>query len=689
MKHKNHRYDDMTQKGRNLWVIILCTWFAGLATPVPQRLQPPSDYETIVAYPSFHWQRTSEEKAHQVRIQIAKDDQFNQMVEEDAVDSVLDWYASDKKHDPAQYWWRLRFEPETGEPGPWSQVHSFRVIRPKNIYSISPQTSPTELRSINDRAAASSSALIQFAPGTYYFNPGKDRAVFSWQNAANILIDGGGARIILQEPSAQLWSAEDCQNIMIGNFSLEYEPRPHTIATVLAKDPKGGTMDVEIVDGFSEARFPRSVNQFFCYALDPQDNRRLHPDRPGHLYLDPDNTQKLSQTRLRYQLREQAEYSQLSQMQPGDRIVACYRRWPISWIKRCTDLTLHDIAVSSSESALFMGGGNDGMKILRLSCRSEGQVYPTPAGWVTGNDRHGPWIESCVWEALADDGPNITGNLYLIESCSSPRALGLKTGPKWQNARWQKGDRLLFWNPITGIPVLSTTITSVTTSLTELNAGRQVVAVADELKGLEVGLDMERHTQVYNLSCQNNGFTARNNRLICGRRFGFNVKANYALIEKNYFEGLASSAIYIENEPTGWEGLCSERIVVQDNTMVECGASTDSARRQRASGVHVNLWRVPSHGNQETPWIGHQDLIIRRNTIVDWESVAIGVDNSRRVSITHNQLISRKKTGFELQHNFGVLIGAQTSDIHIEGNSFQDKRDYTKILDASPKTTDK
>ena len=77
--------------------------------------------------------------------------------------------------------------------------------------------------------------------------------------------------------------------------------------------------------------------------------------------------------------------------------------------------------------------------------------------------------------------------------------------------------------------------------------------------------------------------------------------------------------------------------------------------------------------------MGHEDILIRHNTVVDWESVGIGVHNARRVVIEENQLVGRSKTGFFLSRSFGILVGANTAAVRVEGNRFTDPRQFTPV----------
>jgi hypothetical protein len=660
-----------------------CEKSSSHAIPTPVLKAPADNSQTIVFHPSLSWENAFD-RSMTVAIQIASDDRFSQIADADRVHSVSDWYVPAKRLEPGTYHWRARFEKDSGEAGAWSERRAFRIIEPETTLRVTPEMPLEAIRAIAIQAAAASSARIIFEKAEYRINPGYQRALFEWRDADNIIVDGGGSRIILQEPSAQLWSAGACRNILIGNFSAEYEARPHTTATVTATDSKAGTLDARFVDGFSDALYPRTVNQMFCYVQDPEDQRRLHIDRPGHLYLDPAKTTKSADGMLRYFLSDKREFLLLERLRPGDQLVVCYRRWPLSYVHRCDDVTLHDITLTRSEGVFFIGGGNSDMKFLRLNTPSEKGVFPSPAGWVTGNDRHGPWIEDCFFEAIADDGPNITGNAYQIDAVDG-RALDLKAHVGWQNPVWRAGDRLVFWNPIDGLPLFETTVAEALTTPVEIRKGSQRVRIADPPRGLAPGSDPATHTQVHNLSCQNDGFVARNNRLVGGRRFGFNVKANNTLIENNHFEGLASSAIYLENAPTFGEGLACERAVIQGNTVLDCGGTLNSSKRRRASGIFVNLWKFPSKGNFTTTWQGHRDILIRNNTIIDWEASAIAVDNAQDAVIHGNTIGNRSKSGFLTPNNTAILIGTDTTGVNAGPNEISDSREFIRQSNESLK----
>ena len=615
---------------------------------VPTALEPAAGTVTVSPHPHLAW--TAVAGADRYRVQLAATSDFAAPLVDDTVAAVIRWFVIATPLTPGAYTWRVRAERDDGAAGTWSEPAPVIVAAPAHTFDVTPATPLDEVRRIAREAAAGPSARIRIAPGNYRWDPCYQQAVFAWTGASNIIVDGPGADIALLDPSAQLFHLRDCRGITIRGLCTSHKPTPYSALEVTAVDPAGAWFEAGVLDGFAEERYPREVNQFFVYAVATNDFMQKHPDRPGHTYLAWDGTQRIASNTFRFHPRSPAEQGSLRQLQPGDRALACYRRWPLNTINGCRDVAWSGIVGGTSEGALFMGGDNADIKFIGLRCARRGPYFPTAGGWVTGNDRRGPWIENCTWEGLTDDGPNITGNAFLLDAASNGTAFVVSTGPGYQTSTWRAGDEVVFWNPLDGQPLAETRVVEAARS-----GSRISFRVADPVPGLAPGRDLRRHTHVYNLSTQNRQLVIRGNRLVGGRRFGFNVKALDALIDRNRFEGQASCAVYLENEPTGWEGLVCRNIVVEDNTIIRCGYDAHSRHLGRAN-IHVNLWR-PGRGLDETDWRGHAGIVIRRNTITDWSGIAIGVDNATDVAIADN-VIGRRGPGAGEE----IRIGERTED---------------------------
>lgn len=647
------------------------------ADPAAPEIQEPRDGEqTIVFCPHFAWNSPAGE--WNCEIEIARDASFQEIVDRDVIPALSGWYVCAERLAPGGYFWRLRFRETNGQAGAWTAVRRLDVVEPKRTLRVSPEMTEPEREAVfQDLQKDPHSVRLVFEKGVYRFTPGLEQSVMVVKDGRDVLIEGNGSRLISCEPSAKLWNVVASSNVVITDLSYEYDPYPASHARVLTIDAKAGTMDAEVIDGFDQERYPRMVNQMFCYALNPANRRQLHPDRPGHTYLAPEKTQKIAEHRYRYFAREETEKRSLGMLQAGDEVLIPYRRWPVGMVARCDNFLFRNVVTHGAEGSVFMGGGNKDMKFIGYTSRPTREPLPGNA-WVSGNDRRGPWMEHCLFEALSDDGPNITGNIYLIESQPSPKTFQLDTGPGYQDALWKPGDELLFWNPTTGQVLLETKIAEVLAE--KPGHGKKTITTVDTPTDLNLGTDMRQHTHVYNLSCQNTGFVARNNRFIDGRRFGLNVKAINSVIEKNHFEGLSSSAIYIENEPTGWEGIVGRNIVVQDNSITRCGFGRDISGLKRGA-IQVNLWRVrqPGERDNESPWLGHRNILIRNNVLTDWETYGIAVDNVEGCRIENNELANRRNTSFAKKTNIGIWVRAVTKGVVLKENRMTDQREFEQI----------
>lgn len=639
--------------------------------PAPEPLGPAGSAAGIVFHPHFDWEPMPGAEAY--RVQVARDREFEHIVDDDTVHAVVQWYVTEKRLEPGPYLWRVRAETEAGAHGPWSSPVAFTVEAPRKIFHVPPDMPIDEIRRVGEEAAAAGSARIVLESADYFIDPGYERAVFEWEGTEDIIIDGNGARVHITDPSGQFVRLTRCRRVLVGGISFYHEPCPLAYGELLACDPDAGAVDIRVSAGFDGVNYPREVNQFFFYALDPANPRRLHPERPGHTYLTPGATQDLGGGKRRYVVREEAERPGLAQFEPGDKVLLAWRRWPQNWVTQCEDVTFFDLRGGCSEGSLFMGGGNKDMKFLRLVNPQPREFFPSTGAWVTGNDRRGPWVEGCRWEAMSDDGPNFTGNTYLVDRIIATDRLQLRTGVAWQNAVWRPGDALLFWDPVSGAPVAETAVVSAE----RCGPGESpVVRVSGALPDkLRPGNDVLRSTHVYNLSTHNRQLVLRGNTLIGGRRFGFFVKAIDALIEKNRFVGQSSSALFLEAEPSGWEGLVNRNIVVQDNYIEDCGGNEWSVRANRAN-IHVNTWRCDPI-MAETPWVGNRDILVRRNTIVDREGIGIGVDNAANVTIRGNVITSRDKDAFLYEGegaNAAIRVFERTRNVDVEANQLTDTR---------------
>ena len=126
-------------------------------------------------------------------------------------------------------------------------------------------------------------------------------------------------------------------------------------------------------------------------------------------------------------------------------------------------------------------------------------------------------------------------------------------------------------------------------------------------------------------------------------------------------------------------------IIVQDNTMVNCGYGADAAGLKRGN-IQVNLWRIrqPGDKSNESPWMGHRNIVIRNNHILDWESYGIAVDNVDGCRIENNELANKEKKDFLRKTNIGIWVRSVTKDVELRDNNITDQRAFEHVRQDNP-----
>ena len=131
-----------------------------------------------------------------------------------------------------------------------------------------------------------------------------------------------------------------------------------------------------------------------------------------------------------------------------------------------------------------------------------------------------------------------------------------------------------------------------------------------------------KNSHVYNLSRQNGQFVYRHNECRYALRFGLNLKAMGALIEHNTFFRTGSSAVYLENEPSGYEGLVS-RDVVTGQVVVPGDMTT---RTEADFLTHVQLVVASDPAVARWHFVADNLDIHRSESLVRWVAQESDVD---------------------------------------------------------------
>jgi hypothetical protein len=414
--------------------------------------------------------------------------------------------------------------------------------------------------------------ILRFEKGRYIFDPGGGKyqgkrdepPMLRIDRLKNVIVDGQGSEIIIKRPSAGFCEVRESQNIIIRNFTIDYDPLPFSQGTVVGLDAKQGWMDVQADPGFPGLDDPLfTAYGSFGMLKDPAHPGKLKDGAPNVLFRS--SCTPVSNRICRIQLQPAPG----GWLKKGDRYAQVSRPSGCCSYFDSEQVTFENITFYAVPGSLFVGSGTAYLNVL--NCRSvlkDGRLLLSGADGVhCQGARVGPWIEGCDFEGLSDDCLNIYCIPVYIREILSPERIRI-TG----SAKIKAGDALAFFRPQTG---------EVPAEVTVVSVEKDIVTLSGPVSGLNIappGTPFDQrgwkiYDHIYNMSATGNYFVYRNNYMHDGRRYGAFIKGSYGLIESNRFERLSDSALFIKNEPNWPEGGWACNLVIRGNRASGCATT--------------------------------------------------------------------------------------------------------------------
>ena len=453
------------------------------------------------------------------------------------------------------------------------------------------------------QAMGKGSAELQFEPGTYNADPGggayseKDPPVMIFQSLENAVIDGQGALILIERPNIGFSRTYNCRNLIVRNFSVDYDPLPFSQGTIIAANPLEKWIDVK-----ADAGFPDLDDSLFTsygswgMLKDPAFPGKLKDGAPNVLFRS--SCKKIGENVFRIVLNKPFD----DFLKVGDRYAQISRAAGGCEYHGNENITFDHITFYAVPGSLFVGSETSRLNVL--NCRGklkENRLLLSGADGVHCQAaRVGPWVEGCEFEGLSDDCLNIYSLPFYITKILVPNRFQMT-----RTERLLPGDPLVFFRPQTGEVLAETEVLSV---------DGNIVTLKDHVTGLHLapeGTPYDHHSwkiydHAYNPNATGNYFVYRNNYLHDGRRFGGFIKASYGLIENNRFERLSDSALQIQNEPDWPEGFWAQNLVIRNNRVLNCAFVNHR--------IPVNIeWG--SLGNRPSEFSYQQNIFFENNTV--------------------------------------------------------------------------
>lgn len=645
---------------------IACTLHAAALTP-PAQFHPPDGAVLTQSIPHFEWQRSevlNPEAVGDSEIQIARDEEGQDVFDRDRLAGVIGWYVPDRELPPGNYTWRIAAVDAEGKPGTWSPKRKFEVRRPERALLVPQGADFQAIRRVIAEAAKQTPAVVKFAAGDYRLDPGELRHFIDIANVNDLEIDGGGATVVFTKPVG-LIQLEHCNRVQVKNFTFDFDPPAYTAGRVLAVDAQAGTIEAEILPGHS---LPDSLPAFGRdkKGMLVSESEGYAMKRGVPLVVPHDGCEPIEGRRYRFRFEKAA----VQAFAVGDVYVLGPR-----WLGEGGG---HGTAVNGGEDVVFFNltirsaaneclgsfyANRHAILHVRLE-RSSGQALSVNNG---GNNHHnartGPWIEGCLFENCGDDVCHVNGYAMSVASQPKPDRLRINYAQLYDlfgsqaKLDFRVGDRIQFYDEGQG----------------RVLAERRVVEAVPEEKTLQVRLDGPVEglttgrfmtnknagyavmddvsvTQVFNASRMCNQFVFRHNVARNSRRVGVLAKGDGGLIEGNTFENLGGGGVEFWNAP--FEGLAAENYVVRDNRIFNCG---------RIARKHAGIWATMFKTGGDKL---HRNLLFERNEITGFPGSAILLADVENVVLRENRILAPPSKS-------EAIVLNNSAKVQLTGNAIQ------------------
>jgi hypothetical protein len=647
-----------------------------VAVEVVAALESPVNNAAVVSpHPQFTWRLGGFEDGvapvESYQVQISTNQNFSSVVIDDTIQ--INRYVPYEPLSPGNYWWKVRAV-INGTVGAWSETRMLAIVDPAHVYTIPANASAAVIASTLATAKANSPAKINFVAGSYFVSPAADSYLINLYGASDLIIDGNGSTIVIGTPDAGFSYLNNCANITIRGFKVDYDPLPHTVGTVTAVDATNKTFDLELWSGYPRLDDPHMVET----DLQGTWGSLMSKTVPGRLkgnvgdyYRTEDAFSSVGANTYRLTLTASFA-SQIGDFSVGDIYVKVARIRALNGALSSIGITYYDVIGYASPGGYFSGSSCTDVHLLKGGSK----IKPNSGRWNSAsadgvhcqNFRTGPWVQGCTFQGILDDGVNIYSvpmSVYQQLTATTIRMYNLYTGDL------QTNDELCFFDSVSGLPVDYGLVSSVV--LTNVSGVYyKDVTLEGALTGTLSCGTSKTNTTVYNLSRAGGGFVIRNNLFADSRRYGIFLKAGSGLVVGNGFNCLSGPAIAAHNAPEWPEGLNCFGVSIISNNIIGCSFSSYLLWQNQGS-IELYLRGYTGSSIFESSWRGHKGILIRGNTIKNWNRRAISGRCAQDLLIEGN-VITNTVTGFYSGGtNYGIFLN-NTDNAMILDNLISDTR---------------
>ena len=592
---------------------------------------PPDRSVTHLSIPFFGWQDVvAYPFAGTYEIQIARDRDFVELVDKDAVPALANYYVPAKELTPGEHSWRVRYVNEKQQPSQWSATASFRI---KEFTGADVVRVPVGA-SWDDIADAYQAALdlsarrpadnpgveLRFEKEVYALEqPAGKMALFETPpGQGGVVINGQGASFVLKARGREVCGffradGPGSSNIQIKNCVVDYDPSSLGIIAgrVVEADRRTGRFTVALLPAYAAMRAQFSNETSGMFLAGETFQRKTGGTRD---YTGQGWGQAWSPAKQKYEFT--VSPSALQAVEPGDYWVSERLGGGDLFTIRdgVSDLVVNSNVFYSARNRI----GNIGEKARFIEngfLRKEGRVWCIPKGGFGTLATQHTWIENNVIQGTRDD------MYHLLHGYGVCRGNTLESA--YRSSIWLHGERI--W-------VEGNTIRYAGGNGIQIG-GKGISTL--KLGDAETRLTSTEYRGLHCLIIRNNTIVAPYAGGICSSRPDSNVFAavRFKGITEPQYEGFQFTDILIEGNTiidaarTDAMYIHGKNIQIRKNSILNRAASQFATGSETEIGIHIDRSRnVEISGNRMDDKRIREDrrMVIRQTekAIVDGQPAA-------------------------------------------------------------------
>ncbi len=473
--------------------------------------------------------------------------------------------------------------------------------------------------------AMGSGATLEFTAGKTYTLGARANTPYQidLQDLTNVTVNGNGA-LLLNTPLRSTIRISRCEGVTVKNFLIDQSSRSYTQGTMTNIDPDAGTFELAIEAGYPAP--PTGGTPQWGVVFDPAGwmrwDMRTHMRLTGYEDLGSGN----------YLATVQSAYiNDLNDVHEGDTYLQ-----PLAYINfddnvhitRSSNCLLENVALYGGRSAM---SSRVDLNTGRITVRGFKVMIPPYdpdrliSNWRDGvhckDNRIGPIIEDCIFEALLDDSINMSQNTVMASEIISDTTFRMvkAEGPStWteDSSSMQVGDRIMIFYPPTGEYIGPVLVASVDPD------AREIITFESPISNVVTGSVSSGDTlstHFYNLDMCNAGYIIRNNTFMPQRRHAILARSIDGIISGNWIEGVGGNGIAMENEygAAYFGGPFPQNVIVSSN-IITTTHQTPITVQAKTGASNTRLAR---------------DIDFTANVIMASTAPAIELDNVQNVAV--------------------------------------------------------